>query len=49
MEIKFSSYSVSTLLGKEFFVECPTKNIQESVEHLAKSQISIVNAAIVYK
>jgi hypothetical protein len=32
----------SAALRKYFFVECPTKSTQQSVEHLAKSQIPVV-------
>jgi hypothetical protein len=32
----------SAALDKDFFAECPTKSIRQSVEHSTKSQISVV-------
>jgi hypothetical protein len=33
----------SAALGKDFFVECPTKSTPQSAEHSAKSQIPVMD------
>jgi chorismate mutase len=44
-----SVISVSATLDKEFFAECPIKNIRQSVKHSTKSGIPIVHVYLEHK